>query len=933
MRWIFPLLLILGMLLPSHADDAAFFETNIRPVLVSKCGNCHGAEKQRGGLRLDSRALVLEGGDLGPAIVPGQPAKSLLMQALHYQDVDLQMPPKGKLDDATIKHFATWINNGAKWPNDKTIRKATSKFNLTERRKSHWAWQPVQATAIPATSRNVADPIDAFILSKLEAKNLTPAAAATDTVWLRRVSFALTGLPPSQTDLDTFLQGKRTREQVVDRLLTSATFGERWGRHWLDLVRYADTRGHEFDYPIPNAYQYRDYVVRALNDDLPYNQFVREHLAGDVLEQPRFNPQTGVHESILGTGFWHLGEEVHSPVDIRQDQADRFDNKIDVMSKAFLGLTVACARCHDHKFDAISTDDYYALYALLEGSSYRQARIDGQVANRRVAEQLDAVRSRIGCFGTTDSALSVTIENAEVVALPDQMIPDDVTFGLGPRKAGSVSALTVEPYTAAVFDSFWRDLKVAPGTMTDFGALGKRQRAGFTIRTPSFLLNKKYVYSLVRGAGLGYAAVRNHKLIHGPLHSQLVVKTGDSAVYRWIQHDVSEYPGERLHLEWTADPTTNFAVAMIVQADEVPALPKPFAGPIDAKPNGMESIQQIEEELKSKVVWKSRLAPALFDGQAVEGNVYVRGNPHLLGDGVPARSLEAFAGTESIALTHGSGRREFAWQLTDAQRNPLLARVAVNRVWHHLLGRGIVATTDNFGVLGAKPTHPELLDYLAGVFVNDGWSLKRLIRRIVLTDTYAMSSTPQAEALEIDPNNELLHSFRVHRLEGEAIRDAILSVSGELDSTMGGPSVPVHLTPFMQGRGRPESGPLDGNGRRSLYLATQRNFLTPFLLAFDTPIPFSTVGQRQISNVPAQSLILMNDPFVHQQATAWATRVMHQSASTEQRVCGMFRDAFAREATDSELSVCREAVATNTLEEWTALAHTLFNLKEFIFIE
>ena len=940
MRWLISILFIVAMILPAYAEDDTFFETHIRPVLVEQCQRCHGADKQRGGLRLDSRTLLLEGGDVGPAIVPGDPTQSLLMEALHYKDVDLQMPPKGKLDDVTIEHFATWIANGAPWPNEKSIVKNTDSFDLAERKASHWAWKSVQMPTIPSVEGTVSDPIDAFILAQLSAKNLSPAPHATDAIWLRRVHFALTGLPPTQAEQDTFLQDQQTRSQVVDALLASPRFGERWGRHWLDLVRYAESRGHEFDYEIPQAYQYRDYVIRAFNDDLPYNQFVREQLAGDVVEHPRINPQTGVNESIIGTGFWHLGEEVHSPVDIRQDEADRFDNRIDVLSKTFLGLTVACARCHDHKFDAISTKDYYAFYALLEGSGYRQVRIDGQVQNQHVAELLAKTRPRIGTFGQTDSAMSMTTENCEAVAFPDQMIPDDVSFGLGPRIAGSVTALsmsdnalTAEPYNAAVFDSFWRKLSTPPNTMKEMGKLGQPQRYGFTIRTPSFTLTKKNVYSLVRGAGLGYAAVRNHTMVHGPLHYKLLVSVDDSASYRWVQHDLAEYPGERLHVEWSANPQSNFAIALVVQADEPPPLPAPFVGPAYAEEAWLKSARQTEAELKPDVVWESRLAPALFDGPAVDGHVYVRGNPHMLGDEVPHRSLEALAGTNSIEQSQGSGRRELAWQLTDPQRNPLITRVAVNRVWHHLFGQGIVASTDNFGVLGTTPTHPELLDYLATEFVREGWSLKRLIRTIVLSDTFAMSSTPQPDALATDPTNANLHTFRLHRLEGEAIRDAILQVSGQLDTTLGGPSVPLYLSPFMVGRGRPESGPLNGSGRRSIYLSTRRNFLNPFMLAFDTPIPFSTVGQRQISNVPAQSLILMNDPFVHEQAAAWAQRIMSQPLPTDERIRGMFRDAFARDASDSELSVCREAVTNNTLDEWTALAHTLFNVKEFIFIE
>ncbi|HET6573746.1 MAG TPA: DUF1553 domain-containing protein, partial [Fimbriiglobus sp.] len=330
--------------------------------------------------------------------------------------------------------------------------------------------------------------------------------------------------------------------------------------------------------------------------------------------------------------------------------------------------------------------------------------------------------------------------------------------------------------------------------------------------------------------------------------------------------------------------------------------------------------------------WESRLAPALLDGTGVDEHVFVRGNPRTPGEVVPRRSLEALAGTGRLNHDRGSGRLELAKQFTDPKQNPFIARVAVNRVWHHLFGRGIVASTDNFGVLGEPPTHPELLDYLAGEFVRNGWSVKRLIRRLVLSSTFRMSS--KADSDPADPTNQLLHHFRLKRLEGEAIRDAMLAVSGRLDRTIGGPPVPIRLTPFLDGRGRPKaSGPLNGAGRRSLYLAVRRNFLSPMLLAFDTPIPFSTVGRRQVSNVPAQALILMNDPFVHQQAEVWAKRVLELPAG--ERVREMYLSAFGRPPIEAEAAACRAFVEgkEDDVTAWADLAHALFNVKEFVFVQ
>jgi hypothetical protein len=349
--------------------------------------------------------------------------------------------------------------------------------------------------------------------------------------------------------------------------------------------------------------------------------------------------------------------------------------------------------------------------------------------------------------------------------------------------------------------------------------------------------------------------------------------------------------------------------------------------------------------LISQIRAESRLAMAMLDGNGRDEHVFVRGSPKTLGERVPRRFLEALAGPEPLPDGGASGRMELARQMTDPICNPFLARVIVNRVWHHLFGRGIVGSVDNFGALGEPPTHPELLDSLADQFVKDGWSIKRLIRKLVLSNTYRMCSQSTSRADELDPQNLLLHRMRLRRLEGEPIRDAMLALSGRLDVSMYGPSVPIHLSAFQDGRGRPPSGPLDGRGRRSLYLAVRRNFLSPLLMAFDTPIPFSTVGRRTVSNVPAQALILMNDPFVHQQAEAWARRVLGQPGSHRNRLQGMYLAAFGRPPTERELNVCLsflerkgQLAATSILSDadevvaWKDLAHVLLNAKEFIFL-
>ena len=1111
--------LVLTLCVPTlslRADDNEFFETKVRPVLVEHCYRCHSAQakKLRGGLRLDSREGMLAGGDSGPALVPGQPDKSRLVEAVAYKNVELQMPPRGKLPDAAIADLTTWVKIGAPWPKQASSAQASiakSAFDLNERKRTHWAWQPIRPQTPPRVRDEnwPRDPLDRFILAKLDDKQLSPAKPAEKRTLLRRLYFDVVGLPPSPEEIEVFLQDTSPAavEKVVDRLLNSPHFGERWGRHWLDLVRYAETRGHEFDYAIPNAYQYRDYVIRALNADMPYNQFVLEHLAGDLLTNPRRHPQQGFNESILATGFWFLGEEVHSPVDIRQDQADRFDNKVDVLSKAFLGLTVACARCHDHKFDAISTKDYYSLFGFLQSSHYRLARFDSMEHNRRVAAELWALRQRgrvkvqtalaealrpiagrtaeyllaareamlahansparlaeianarkldaailgrwlthlataardetdpLHAWAKSAGELESSVGRRRRPATPAggpppsahttmARAPSDVqviidygkcksedwrtdgfAFGSGPVRPGDLHVegdaekpgLRFTQYAAAEKDSMWDVLQPAPGAENDPGSLGGDVRAGRTLYTPTFLLTTGKLFYLVKGSGLVYASIGSHIMIAGPLHGQLMHHINTGERFQWIAHDLSAYQGQRIHLEFTPSTSGPFAVAKVVQGEKPP--------PLSGRPNDMllqsladaDSLDALarsyrhlfistldmlaadglvgssdatdrarlanwmiahaalfgstspaneqarafliqESKIADRIQKGSRLCVAMIDGSPENEYVFIRGSHKARGETVPRRFLEALAGPNALAATHGSGRLELARQMIDPAVDPFLPRVLVNRVWHHLFGRGIVASTDNFGVLGERPTHPELLDFLADRFVKEGWSLKKLIRALVLSSTYRMASEADEAADRADPGNFFLHRMNRRRLEGEAIRDAILSLSGRLDRRLYGPSVLAYLTAFQEGRGRPTSGPLDGDGRRSVYLAVRRNFLSPFLLAFDTPSPFSTVGRRTVSNVPAQALILLNDPFVHQQAQLWAKRVLTESGSTRERIMRMYESAFTRPPTEAELEACADFLAHQAAgqareeDAWTDLAHVLFNVKEFIFL-
>ncbi len=825
-------------------------------------------------------------------------------------------------------------------------------------------------------------------MRRLEKANLSPASDADRNALVRRLYFDLIGLPPTPEQRRDFVQDESPDavERLVDQLLDSPHFGERWGRHWLDLVRYAESRGHEFDNDTPNAYQYRDYIIRALNADVPYDQLVREHIAGDLLDPPRRHPQHGFNESILGTGFWFLGEWVHSPVDVRKDESDRFDNMIDVMSKTFLGMTVSCARCHDHKFDAISTADYYSLSGFLQSSDYRQVRFESLEHNRRLAQQLakldqfhrEQISSAIPLaenpppFGTLSAAEAIrsclVVDYAEI--RPDEFLQDGFLFGDRPRRAGEpyLAIVDGEPTvrlaleTAATSDSFWDGLEaIDEKGVHSRSRLDKLPRSGRTLRTPTFTLREGKVHCRVKGSGHVVACVDSHRLVAGPLHGETieVIEPGKT----WVQLKLDRYVGHRLHLEFTPDKDASMEVSMVLQGAS-PAVLKHVdrlaaevetsvqqrnksltARLADESDDAAELRQQIAEwgrqraELQSQVQHRSRVAVAMMDGTGEDDHVLIRGSSANPGEVAPRRFLAAIAGDHALPIARGSGRVELAEQINDPT-NPLTSRVIVNRIWHHLMGRGIVPTTDDFGVLGQRPTHPALLDHLATRFLADGRSIKRMIRYLVLTRVYQMSSHADAVAVSQDPKNLLWHHRPPKRLEGETIRDALLAISDRLDNSLFGPPVPIHLTSFMDGRGRPpSSGPMDGNGRRSIYVAVRRNFLSPFMLTFDMPVPFSTMGRRNVSNVPAQALILMNDPLVVDQAKQWAERAaeIHPGdgeSAQQARLDWMYETAFSRQPSEAERRAAMSFLAdrANRGDGWADFAHALVNTKEFIFL-
>lgn len=1083
------------------SDENVFFREKVLPLLESRCFECHGDDGEvEGELRLTSRKAMLVGGESGPVILPLDAEKSLLIQAVRYET--FQMPPRNKMPDEEIEILVKWINDGAIWPTDmerSTAPVGKSEFPMQERIASHWAWKKIVRPKVPDVNQAtwpVSD-TDRFLLSGLEQSDLTPAPDADRRTLLRRLCFDLVGLPPTIEQQDRFLNDPAetsvAMETIVDELLASPHFGERWARHWLDLMRYAETLGHEFDYPLPYAWRYRDYVIRALNADIPYDQFLREHVAGDLMENPRRHPELGFNESIIATSFWYLCEDKHAPVDVKAEEASRIDNQIDVLGKAFLGLTIACARCHDHKFDPITAADYYALSGFLQSSRRRVEWLDSHHETEQLTALLSECRNKaatqieagLGALNAQqlEMLLANAIQSAEETREEDPRIAtlrsilqdphskelshplsllasfrqspgeqnaterikhwlkqrDDATANLSASKvasehgwietsAGSITVTAANlrhelPAGWRVFGAAFAHLGpdpsgVVPDTIRE--KLNDRSRALSLVRadsknfmaespmsvssgvlspklrgqmhSPEFVLTHPEMqilaagrYSRVRLCIDGYVMNEFSELLFGGCR-QPIDTDGE---FRWIRlaGDVKRYIGHRCHLEFLDEGDGWFAVReirLMGQPDESPVTPLEICSTnvgLSISPD--QTIGQIlphmAELLQSDPQWSSIATTArlfnsesravldrvmqewqtllersqpgdpvlvMCDGTGEDEFLFIRGNHNNRGPTIGRHLLTALDAAQPLANPAGSGRMELVDRLL-ANENPFPARVIVNRVWQHLFGRGIVASSDNFGVLGEAPTHPELLDYLADDFRQDGWSVKHLVRRLVLTRGYRMSSQRNDQADQKDPSNRLLHRYPIRRLEAEILRDAMLSVSGRLDKSMFGPPIPVYLTSFMQGRGRPgQSGPLDGAGRRSVYQGVNRNFLNPLMLTFDTPQPATAVGRRSASNVPAQALMLMNNEFVHQQSSVWAAKLLKEFPSGGEEILRTaFRQAFSRIPTHEELTSFQEfsrfvASERNLPQESSLInpeilaevCHVLLNQKEFLFL-
>jgi hypothetical protein len=1082
-----PALLTLIVATVTRAEDpraVEFFEKKVRPILIEHCLECHGAEgkKVKGGLRLIGRAELLKGGDSGPAVVPGEPAKSRLIQAVHQVE-ELKMPPKGRLPAAVVADLEMWVKDGAVWPGGSAKRERVAGSTFTEEQLKFWAFRPVKDPTVPGGGH----PIDAFIRQKLDEKGLTPAPPADRYTLLRRVTFDLTGLPPTPAEIEGFVNDPSpdAYAKVVDRLLASPAYGERWGRHWLDVARYADSNGLDENTAFGNAWRYRDYVIRSFNADKPYDEFLKEQIAGDLMPDAGTNP-----DRLTATGFLALGPKLLAEPDKQKMKMDIADEQLDTLGKAVLGLTIGCARCHDHKFDPLPQTEYYSLLSVFTSTrtmknlatvarAFERPLPSGEkpevtVARNKRIEEADAAIIKATAALRTKVMADARARVADyLLATADAKGRAGVARMASGAKAPGAIVREAEAYTKGTADKTDQGYGEGIGVILSFAA--GNTRAEYSINIP-----KAGEYDLE----FRYAALESRPvqvLVGGKV---VLAKTAADTTGGWNPEHQAWRPVGKVALAEGKNVLAVEAVGLLPHIDKLAVLPPDPMGSAD--PGGRPSAGTLAEVSQQRKLilefvtgWAdylrglkpddpvfgpwlavvdlpdagfaeaagSRLAKfkapaAVLDGPApaslgefarryarfLDGNklldkpfelrmalpanpetfypmdvarlgelnaalaaiqktapptlmvlsveegakypevkgdgkprnlfVQVRGNYLTAGEEAPPTFPRVLNG-RTFAVTTGdaptpepnqtrygkerpaSGRRELA-EWVASPRNPLTARVIVNRVWQHHFGEGIVRTPDNFGLLGDRPSHPELLDWLATRFVEDGWSLKKLHKRILMSATYRQASRSPAPG---DIENRLLGHFNRRRLEAEPIRDALLAVAGDLDRTAGGTLLNNGNFTYVNNENSTNTARYD-NRRRSVYLPVIRNSVFDFFQVFDFAEPHVPNGKRASTVVAPQALYLMNSPFVLAQAETFAESLLKGSGDDTGRVKAAYLRAYSRPATDaevarameylgryeSELATTEKDAAKRRAAAWQSFCQVLFAGSEFVYL-
>ncbi|OWK43152.1 PSD1 and planctomycete cytochrome C domain-containing protein [Fimbriiglobus ruber] len=970
---------------PPGADDA-FFEAKVRPVLVERCVRCHGPEKASGELRLDSREALLKGGESGPAIVPGKPAESLLVRAVKREKSVTAMPADKPLPPDAVAALEAWVAAGAPWPVRTTPVKAAR----------HWAFEPMR-DARPSTipGRVGQQPVDAFVEAKQREAGVKPVAAADKIALVRRATFDLTGLPPTPEEVEVFLKDTSPQAfgSLIDRLLASPRYGEKWGRMWLDVVRYADTAGETADYPVPDAWRYRDYVIQSFNADKPYDQFLREQLAGDILagRLPADAPPGRYAELVTATGYLAVARRFG--FDPSKDHFLTLEDTIDTLGKSVLGLTIGCARCHDHKYDPVSAADYYALYGIFESTRYPAPGSEKDKAPKDMVPLVPpaAFEAKLRTLRAAADAAEKDAKTAEdrfkqaTAKLPAVLTSGDIpnggkqTFAEGKTasalktvrvRKGEMLALTVLPKANHGADTTLVELEISEqGDSNRVWNLTRDVLPDFHQNGSGFChddaLGNKAVWHFLDSAGTPRPLttfVRDAARVPG-LHawrgsedtpSVLANTNAQPVAFITIKQpakSVAVHPGQRggVVVAWESPIDGTVAVTGCVE-DIDPTGGDGIAWTLTHGPGIGRELTELAE-VGERVARARRerdefartvpYAYAVAEGQPHDAQLHKRGDPEVRGNAVPRRFLTVLGG-QPVPPNAGSGRLTLTDWLADP-KNPLTARVMVNRVWQGHFGAGLVRTPNDFGTRGDPPTHPELLDWLASQFMHNGWSLKTLHKLIMLSDAYQRSSAFDEHNAKLDPGNRLLWRVDRRRLSAEEIRDAILAVSGDLDLTPAGP----HPFPDAKSWGYTQHNPFAAvydHNKRSVYLMTQRIKRHPFLALFDGPDPNTSTAARQTTTVPTQALFFLNDSFVHARAASLAKTLttLPDGNTRLDRACKLL---YGRPPTDREKAAAARYVETAVADAksgspeekrraaWAGWTRVMLCTNEFLYVD
>jgi hypothetical protein len=874
------------------ANSVEFFETRIRPLLAEKCFACH-TQARLGGMQIDSRETLLKGGNSGPAIVPGSPEQSLLIQAVSHTHERLKMPPQEKLKDAEITALSDWIRAGAFWPESapKSVVDAHQRGGITPQQRAFWSLQPVRKPSLPVVKDKnwPKTTIDHFVLARLEAQGLKPVPAADRRTWIRRVTFDLIGLPPTPEEVSSFIQDSsvKARAKVVDRLLASPRYGERWGRHWLDVARYTDDSGSTLkDDPLPNAFRYRDWVIQSFNDDVPYDQFVKAQIAGDLLQGDR-------SKWVAGLGLYNLTPNLQ-------------DDRVDVTTRGFLGLTVACAQCHDHKFDPIPTKDYYALQGIFESTELHEYPLASDEVVERYQKQKKLVDEQQAVIDEFLEAQSTQLAEILASRASRYLLATRKVMGSESREFEAIAQQekldreTLERWVKHLkvsprehpFLNHWDELIKAGASESEFCSEAEKFqelllsvfREKKTVDQKNLILTggsqEFEVLSKVNLASLErdrFALWSDFFLVGQKLEG---IGSRESGVLRYKSKEVTRF----LQGDWKAH-----LESMEVRLDEL-------KGALPEKYPFLRTIKDVAKPANMKV--------------------YLRGNKETQGEEAPRAFLSVLCTGDPVPFSKGSGRMELAEAIASPQ-NPLTARVMVNRIWQHHFGVGLVTTASNFGQLGERSSHPELLDYLAARFVEQGWSIKAMHREIVLSAIYALSAGFSEQNSAIDPDNRLLWRANRRKLDAEALRDSLLLVSGNLDLTAGGE--PMRLSN-------------EKNLRRTVYGFVSRAKLDGTLSLFDFPDPNFTSEGRITTDTPLQRLYFLNSEFVINQAKVLVSRLetMHP-AHTEIKIRQAYRLLFQREPVPDEVQTGLRFLESGP-DKWPLYAQALLSSTEFLLV-